>query len=177
MKSYKSLRAFFVFLSIVIFTATGFSLPSAHRYHTSLTRLDFNAQEKIFEISIRLFTHDLTQFLEQKTGKRIDLEKTPGIDQMIFNYVNENFVLKNRKEETKKLKFIGKELDIDAVLIYLETSSEDSPKNFTLQNTLFFESFPEQVNLVIANYEGKKADLLFKVGDKSKEIVENKPPE
>ncbi len=103
------------------------------------------------------------------------LKKTPEIDRLIFDYVNENFVLKNRASETKKRKFIGKEFDVDAVLVYLETDSENSPEGFSLQNSLFFESFPEQVNLVIAHYEEKKADLLFKVGDKSKEIVENKP--
>jgi len=46
-----------------------------------------------------------------------------------------------------------------------------------LKNTLFFESQPEQINLVVCRYEGKKADLMFKVGDKVKEIAENKAAE
>lgn len=132
--------------------------------------MDYNAKEKIIETSIQLFTHDLVPLLEEKTGKRIDLEKTPDVDKLIFNYLNENFVLKDEKGETKKIKWVGKEIDVDTAWIYVEISTDKSPENFSLQNTLFFESFPEQTNLVIARFDGKKSDLLFKAGDKFKEI-------
>ena len=146
----------------------------AHRFHTSLTRIDYNSEQKLFEISIRLFTHDLVPILEEKSGKRIDLEKTPDVDKIIFNYLNENFVLTDMKGETKVLKWVGKEFDVDTVQIYLETPSNENLENYKLKNTIFFESFPEQTNLVICRYDGKKADLMFKVGDKIKEIKEVK---
>ncbi len=143
---------------------------SAHRFHTSLTRIDYNAEQKLFEISIQLFTHDLVPILEKKSGKRIDLEKTPDVDKLILEYLNENFVLTDKKGEKKNLKWIGKELDVDSVQIYLETSSNENLENYKLKNTIFFESFSEQTNLVVCRYNGKKADLMFKVGDKIKEI-------
>jgi hypothetical protein len=143
---------------------------NSHRYHTSLTRMDYNAKEKIIETSIQLFNHDLVPLLEERTKKKIDLEKTIDIDKLIFSYLSENFVLKDEKGETKKIKWVGKELDVDTAWVYLEISSDKSLDNFSLQNTLFFESFPEQTNLVIARFDDKKSDLLFKVGDKFKAI-------
>ena len=132
--------------------------------------MDYNAKEKVIETSIQLFMHDLVPLLEQRTKKKIDLEKTPNIDKLILDYLNENFIIKDDKGETRKIKWVGKEVDVDTAWVYLEISSDKSPDGFSLQNTIFFESFPEQTNLVIARFDGKKSDLLFKVGDKSKII-------
>jgi len=156
-----------IFISLSAVNASAFNF---HRYHTSLTRMDYNAKEKVIETSIQLFTHDLVPLLEQRTKKKIDLEKTPNIDKLILEYLNENFIIKDDKGEGKKIKWVGKEIDVDTAWIYMEISSDKSPEGFSLQNTLFFESFPEQTNLVIARFDGKKADLLFKVGDRFKEI-------
>ena len=171
MKIYK---LFFIFVLIISQTVN--ALPfGAHRFHTSLTRIDYNAEQKLFEITIQIFSHDLTSVLKGKNGKPIDLEKTIDADQLIFDYLSGNFVLTNAKGETKTLKWIGREFDADSVRIYLETDSAENPEGFKLKNSIFFESFPEQKNLVVCRYDGKKADLMFKVGDKDKEITENKP--
>lgn len=146
---------------------------SAHRYHTSLTRMDYKAEDKNIEITIRLFIHDLEKVLERFAKKRIDVGKTAGIDQIIEKYLSENFVLKNKKGEHLKLKWVGKELSVDTALVYLEASSEEGIEGFNLQNTIFFESFAEQTNLLIARFENKKVDLLYKIGDKFKVISEN----
>lgn len=143
---------------------------AAHRYHTSLTRMDYNAQKKTVEISFQLFSHDLVPVLERKYGKQIDLETTGNIDKLILDYLNENFVLKNKNGEAAKLNWVGKELNIDVTYVYVEIPFAESLENADLQNTIFFESFAEQTNLVICRFEQKKADLLFKVGDSSKEI-------
>lgn len=151
------------------------SPASLHRFHTTLTRIDYNAEGKLFEISIQLFTHDLVPLLERRSGKRIDLEKSPDADKLILSYLNENFVLSDKKDEAKNLKWVGKEIDADSIRIYVETSTNENPEGYKLKNTLFFANYPEQINLVVCAYDGKKADLMFKVGDKIKEITENKP--
>jgi hypothetical protein len=167
-----------VWLVLALFTFH-FSLftVSAHRYHTSLTRMDYNEKEKTVEISIQLFTHDLVPVLEQKAGKRVDLEKTPEADKLVLDYLNENFIFKNKTGESQKLRWVGKELEVDAVWVYVEISTAENLSGANLQNSILFESFPEQTNLVVARFGGKKADLMFKVGDKFKEIRENPPKE
>ncbi|MDQ6788707.1 MAG: hypothetical protein M3033_18035, partial [Acidobacteriota bacterium] len=115
--------------------------------------------------------------LEQRAKKRIDLEKTPDTDKIILDFLNENFILKDKKGEAKKLVWVGKEVQADAVFVYVEAASGEDLEGFNLQNTFFFDFFPEQTNLVIARYNDKKADLLFKAGDKFKEIKSSKPAE
>ena len=176
-KTISTFRIFGIFLALSPFAFCLSPFVAAHRYHTSLTRMDYNEQERLVEISIQLFTHDLVPALEQKAGKRIDLEKTPEVDKLILGYLNENFVLKNKNGESPALKWVGKELQVDAVWVYVEIPATENLAGANLQNTILFESFPEQTNLVIARFGGKKADLMFKVGDKFKEIKENPPKE
>ncbi len=177
-----TLKSFGVLFALSALTFTIYHSPftiktSAHRYHTTLTRIDYNEKEKIFEISIKLFTHDLEPLLEKRGGKRIDLEKSAEADKLIFDYLNENFVLSDKSGAAKKLKWIGKEFDVDTVEVYLETDAAETLEGYKLKNTLFFESYPEQANIVVCRYSDVKADLLFKVGDKTKEIVANKTTE
>ena len=168
MMNCKFLQFIFVFSIILSLTGIVFS-SNFHTYHTTLTRIDYDEKEKLVEISIQMFPHDLIPTLEKRTKKNVDLEKS-DIDELILKYLNENFVLKDKKGEIKKLAWVGKEMQADSIFVYVEIPLENDFDGFNLQNTLFFESFPEQTNLVIARTKEKKSDLLFKVGDKFKEI-------
>jgi hypothetical protein len=162
-------------ISLLLVTLTGTYLAvkivaAGHRYHTSLTRIDYNSRENTAEISIQLFTHDLITVLETRQGKRIDLEKTPEINKMIVSYLEANLILRDAAGRPAQLRWIGKETSVDITWLYLEIPVTNGLEGKTLQNTIFFETFPEQTNLVICKYEDKKADLLFKIGEKIKEI-------
>jgi hypothetical protein len=170
MKVNKTFAAILFCFSLFLSAASAFSV-NLHRYHMTLTRIDYNQEQKLFEISIQLFKHDLEPLLERKYKTRIDFEKTKNIDALILNYLNEEFVLADKTGAAKKLKWVGREMDIDTIWVYLETPAAESPEGYALQNTLFFESFPEQTNLVICRYDERKADLMFKVGDKIKKIT------
>lgn len=175
MKLFKFKRiAKILFSGLCLSSFAAVSMPAAHRFHTSLTRIEYNAREKNVEITIQLFTHDLLPLLERKSGKRVQFDKSPEIDRIILAYLNENFVLTDKQGAAKNLKWIGRESDVDSVRIYLETDAAENLENYQLKNTIFFESFPEQTNLVICRYDGVKADLIFKIGDKTKEIKSGK---
>lgn len=162
-------------LFIFVVSQAVFAMPlGKHTFHTSLTRMDYNAKDKNIEISIQLFTHDLISVLEKQNKISIDLENTKNIDDLILKYLENNLILKDKRGELKKLTWVGKEVTVDAVYVYVETVSDDDWSGFTMQNSIFFESFSQQTNLVLAKYGEKKADLLFKPGDKFKEITERK---
>lgn len=169
------LKKTFAFLILITLAALSVFPAAFHQFHTTLTRIDYNQKEKLLEISIQIFTHDLEPMLERKAGKKVDLEKSAKVDELIQNYLSDNFVLTDKKGEKKILKWVGKEVETDTVRVYVETTADEIPENYKLKNTLFFDSFEEQTNLVVCRYDNKKADLLFKIGDGTKEITENKP--
>ncbi len=163
-----------VFCAVFLLLPFAFLLlpfAEAHTFHTTLTRIDYNEKEKLAEISIQIFTHDLSPTLETITKKRIDFEKTKDIDKMIFDYVSKNFVLKNKKGEIIKLDWVGFEFEVDSVFVYVQAGMPEGLEDSQLQNSLFFEHFKEQSNLVVCKFGEKKADLAFKVGDKFLSII------
>ena len=160
----------FIF-AFLLFTFYLLPLPAeAHTYHTSLARMDYNEKEKKIEISIQLFIHDVVPMLERRLKKRVDIEKTAEVDGELFKYLEEKFVFQNKKGETQKLNWVGKEFENDVVYAYLEIPFAEIPEGAKLQNTIFFESFPQQTNYVIARFNKKKKNLLYKSGDKFKEF-------
>lgn len=108
--------------------------------------------------------------LERRLKKRVDIAKTAGVDSEIFKYLEENFVFQNKKGEAQKLKWVGKEFENDVIYAYIEIPFAESWEGVKLQNTIFFESFPQQTNLVIARFGEKKVNLLYKSGDKFKDL-------
>jgi hypothetical protein len=148
-----------------------FLTVSSHRFHTTLTRIDLNEKEKKVEISIQMFTHDVNEIFEKKYPKKFDLEKKEESSKILFDFVERNFILKSKKSELSKFQLVGYETDADSMWIYLETDLSESLEGFQLQNSLFFENYPEQSNIVICKYFDKKADLAYKVGDEFKEII------
>jgi hypothetical protein len=143
---------------------------AAHTYHTSLTRMDYNAKEKNIEIAIQLFIHDAQPMLERRLKRRVDIEKTKEVDGELLKYLSENFVFQNKKGEAQSLRWVGKEFANDVVYVYLEIPFAETFEGVRLQNTLFFESFPEQTNLVVARIGEKKIDLLYKPGDRFRNL-------
>lgn len=169
----KKITEFISGLAIFFFIAYISSLSvQAHTFHTTLTRIDFNEKEKIAEISIQMFSHDLVPTLEKITKNRVDLEKTKDIEKLIFDYVQNQFILRDKNGEAKKLVWVGFEFEVDTVFVYIEAEISAGLENAQLQNSLFFEHFQEQSNLVICKFGDKKADLAFKIGDKFLEIIE-----
>lgn len=146
---------------------------SAHTFHTSLTRIEYNKEEQLAEITIQVFTHDLEEILTRRNGrKRVMLGKTPNAENMVFSYLQETLALKNSKGEIKQLSWIGMEQETDAVWLYVETKMPEGLEGASVRDKIFFDLLPDQVNLVHFKFDGKKADLMFKPGDDFKRIAE-----
>jgi hypothetical protein len=145
-------------------------IKAAHRFHTSLTRMDYNQKEKLIEVSIQLFTHDFENVFKQITKNPNDPGTVEKIDEIILKYLNENFMLTDEKDSQLKMVWVGKEFKVDTLDIYIEIPFEGDLESLKLKNTIFFESFQKQINYVSTHFELKRSDLVFKKGDDYKEL-------
>ncbi len=145
---------------------------SAHTFHTSLMRLEYNAKEQNVEISIQVFAHDLETILSKRAGKRIRLDKSLDAASLTLAYLQDTFAIKNRDGQTKTLAWVGMEPEADAVMLYVETKMPEGIGGAQVRNRIFFDLLEDQINLVNARYDGKRTDLVFKPGDGFKPLVE-----
>ena len=136
----------------------------AHRYHTSVTRLEYNAEERLAEITVRTFADDLEAVLSKRMGKSVRVDGSKAVDTLVFGYLQFVFQLKSGAQEVE-LQWIGMELKGNTAWIYLQAKVPQGRSKTSLRNTFLFDLFEDQVNIVNVVAKGKKASLVFRRGD------------
>jgi hypothetical protein len=160
-----------IIIAVIIATLTFSNKAAAkvaHRFHSSLTRIDYDSDEKNIKITIQMIAHDVLEVFDEIAGKSLELESSPEVDEMLRKYLAEHFVMQNKSGEKLELKWVGKEIELERVFVYFEIPSNESVEGFKLSNT--------QTNIIIAKFNDEKADLLFKAKDGFK-VIEKKTNE
>lgn len=144
-------------------------VSSAHKYHTSVTRLEYNAEERSAEITIQTFTDDLRDILAKRAGRTVRLDGSRETDRLVFDYLRSAFELKSVATNSE-LQWVGMEIKGETVWLYLMAKMPEGLSKASLRNALLFDLFDDQVNIVNILHGGKKSSLVFKRGDGVREI-------
>lgn len=121
-----------------------------HPLHLSVSDIYHNQEKNTLEISQRLFVDDLEDAIRKETGGKADIlqPKDPELlSQIIGKYVLQHFSVYLNKEEAP-LRYLGYELEEEAVWVYLEVPGVREFKTISVRNTSFFELFDDQLNLI-----------------------------
>ena len=120
-----------------------------HPFHMSVTEIHYKKDKATMEISHRIFADDLEKAIERKFNKKCDFTKEQGkeIDGFIEKYIDETFKI-SADGMALESKFVGKELDKDAIMVYMEIGSVDNVKTVKISDKVLFELFNDQSNLI-----------------------------
>ena len=125
--------------------------------------MDYNAKEKSFELSIRVFTDDLEKALSAENGgKKISVVNNDKNDGIVESYIRKCFSILNPQKQKRAFSYIGKEQEADATWIYIEFPCKDGVGGLSIQNTILHDFFNDQINLVNINYLATKKSFIFK---------------
>lgn len=142
----KVLFLVYIFLFFSVFA-------SAHPIYVSICQIDYNRENKSLEISVKIFADDLLLALENK-GERIiflgEERERADANEIISNYIHSKLklVVNGKKVEYK---FIGKELESDAVWSYLETVNVGELKEIEVTCDILTEMYETQNNAIQVN--------------------------
>ncbi len=138
---------------------------AAHKYHLSLTQIEYNPTEKSVEIVLRTFPDDLQNILSRRAGRQIQLDAAKDAAALTFAYVRDTVELRAKNGKPIKLVWVGMEPRADAVWLYVEGKMPGGLAGATLRNRFMFDLFEDQTNTVSAKFNGKISELTFKPGD------------
>lgn len=138
---------------------------TAHKFYTSLARVEYNAGEKTVEVTLRVFADDLELALTRRAGREVRLDETKDADRLVLAYLRDTFGIRNRDGEAKTLKWVGMELRAGVAWLYVEAEMPEGLAGARLSDHVLFELFDEQVNTVSVRYPGAKGDIVFVHGD------------
>ncbi|HYP28681.1 MAG TPA: DUF6702 family protein [Blastocatellia bacterium] len=142
----------------------------AHKFHESLAHLEYNKEARTVEMSFRLFSDDLEESLSRRAGRKVRLDKAQDTDALTLAYLQEAFELENRDGEAKRLRWVGMEIKVDVVWVYVEADMPEGLDEARLRNRIFFDLFDDQINRVNVKSGAALAFLVFKPGDQFKAV-------
>ena len=144
-----------------------------HEYHASVTNMQYNPKEQVFEVSVRMFTDDLERTLTRENGgQRVIFDKKyeKNNDLLLEKYVRKHFAVQTPQKQRKVYSYIGHETEADAQWIYLELPYAELFRGGMIQQSVLLDMFDDQVNLLTVNYNAQKKTLLFKKNQTAQEI-------
>lgn len=139
----------------------------AHPVHATFAEAVWNPKTHAIEVALRVRGLDLEDALSKGQEKRIDLDKTDGVDALIRSYLDKNFTLKLQDGSVVKPVWSDREVGLTNTWIYFSfpLGEKGKPAGCKLTNTLFFDDLEGQQN-VVEYREGRGKRILSFNGDK-----------
>lgn len=134
-----------------------------HPFYLGVIDLKYNKNEKAIQGSVKLFTNDLEVTLTKINRKTVDLINSKNKEEtskILFDYLSKHVKLTNNGKLTA-LKFIGYEIEQEAVWMYVEFSAINQPKGVNIECTLLYEQLKEQINII--NLEVNNSKKVSKI--------------
>ncbi len=134
-----------------------------HPLHVSITNIDYDKDKQIVDVAIKLFPSDIEAAIFKNSGVNLLLNSENeyfNSDSLINEYISNNFKLSFDGKTIKKMKYIKREKKQDALWFYFSFGNINC-NTVEIENTLLFDIFNDQKNLVIINYGGNEKGFTF----------------
>jgi len=151
-----------------------------HKFHVSVTQIEYNQKEQSAEITIRVFADDLETALSQHAKRPIKIDpakanKDKQLGETVIAYLRDRFQLKTLAGRPVKLGWVGLEWQADMFWLYVEGKLPNGLEGAQLRNKVFQELFEDQVNIVNSKIDGKQIGLMFDPKDDFRLITAGSP--
>jgi hypothetical protein len=135
----------------------------AHPLYVTVTEVNHNAKDKTLEISCKIFTNDFETALEKTFHTKTDLSQPKdkkAADKLVNDYIQKHLQLKVDGKPVA-FEFVGSEKETDATWSYFQVSNIAFVKKLEITNTLLYETFEGEINLMHVTVSGnRKSDKL-----------------
>ena len=123
-----------------------------HPFHVSVSDIKYKEDKKAIQISTRIFLDDLEMALRAYTGNdRLDIMDKGSWDFVNTNlekYLLDRMKLWDEKGKEYELNYIGAEIEEDVMWAYLEVEKVKKLKEVKVWNSILYEVWSDQENLV-----------------------------
>lgn len=129
-----------------------------HPFYVSITSVDYNQHARRLEISSRVFYDDLEAALKNGRNLKIDLIKPvdkSATDSLLAAYFSNHFRL-SVNGKSVQVRYVGYEIEEDVAWCFLEATDIASVERLHINNSILFDHFPKQSNILHVTAYGKR---------------------
>ena len=148
----------FLFVLAVVLTSA-----AVHKYYVAVFMMEHVPEKKELQITARIFIDDLDKAISQKYNKPFYLctkKEIADADKYLNQYITENMQIKINGN-LKSLKVLGRETEDDILIFYITAEAKGKIKTLEVKNTILFETFPDQQNIINTKINSNKKSLLL----------------
>lgn len=143
---------------------------TSHKYYLSLTQVEYNKEQNRLEVIINVFMDDIEIAVNKEYD--VDLRLTTKQELEDVDIYFKKYLLKNLSflvnDKPVEYSFIGKEYEGDLVYFYIESSVIEDPSALQVNNTILFEYFEQQQNVIkFKNGSKRQSKILSKNNNKA----------
>lgn len=131
---------------------------TAHPLHTTLAELSYDPSARVLNVSLRVFADDFAAGVMPRAGASAH---TLPPDSAMLRYVTERFSVTADGVGRLAWRWCGRRREGEVLFLCLRATARASPAGARMRNALLSEVFTDQVNIVRANYAGRRRTLLF----------------
>jgi len=137
-----------------------------HPLHVSMVSMDYNSEAEKCIVSVKVFSDDFIAILREKYGLDL-LQGRDTIrlkDTVILNsYVHENLKISLNGKLIPMNKWIMDSVNnnFEASWLYYSFEYSELLQEISVRNTIFFDSFSDQTNLMVVSNGKKEKALQF----------------
>ena len=148
-------------LLLVAASLTAAANLQAHPFHATYAEVDWNTKTMVLEVALRVQPEDLDRVLSLRTKRKINIEKTKGVDKLIQQYVAEVFLIEPKLKQPISIRWVGKEVSSKEAWLYFEVPRPAGIEGLKMLNRIFLEILPDQVNTVRFRHGKQRVTLRF----------------
>jgi len=143
---------------------------TSHKYYLSLTQVEYNKEQNRLEVIINVFMDDIEIAVNKEYD--VDLRLTTKQELEDVDIYFKKYLLKNLSflvnDKPVEYSFIGKEYEGDLVYFYIESSVIEDPSALQVNNTILFDYFEQQQNVIkFKNGSKRQSKILSKNNNKA----------
>tara|TARA_A100000164_G_C21936235_1_gene788199 strand:- start:3510 stop:3986 length:477 start_codon:yes stop_codon:yes gene_type:complete len=131
-----------LFFKIILLNTIVFS----HQFFLTTTEVRLSENQNNLEVTIQTFSHDVESLLKEADFNLANLgsiKENSEIDDFLIDYLSDNFIIQDHYWE-----YIGKKVDGDFTLFFLEIKKFKSPTTVAILNTIFMDMYEKQQNIM-----------------------------
>lgn len=170
-------RTLWVVLGLLFLFTMSHAAP--HKFHASITQMDYNPKAQSVEAVTRFFLDDFETAVSQHAKREIKFNtpaslKDKANSAAVLAYVRERIEVKSAKGVAVKLALVGMEMQGDMIWVYYEGKLAGGLANSQVRHRTLHELYEDQVNIVNYKYDGQQSGTMFNVQDGFKVVPQKK---
>ena len=140
-----------------------------HPLHTTITTITYDAASHQATVTVRVFANDLDTAIARRAHGRV-LASILASDASRFAYLASVFTAVGPDGRELPVQWCGSRVTGDLLWACLRLMAPRGLSGARIRNQALTELFDDQVNVVMADYDGRRESLLFTKGDAAKPL-------